>query len=604
MASINDLLTQATVSSRPVPTQVSTIRTAGNGTLNVLGLSGWPTGTAVHGCTYKLTTAGVKVAGSQIDFKAIVNGSNQLTSFTVRAGTDSGHAVGDIVECAPTAAYANDLQAWGSVHADSQGNLLGTAVRTALNQTAATGAGWTTLGYQPNTVTYNGNRSYTCVFNGVDLTPTISPVMRLMFQRTVAAPTTSTSLNGTTQYWSRPSASLGSTMTFTNNFVVSAWVKISAYPGVNGYGIASRYNGTSGWYLILQQSGQLQFVGFNGSAANFSFVQSYQSIPLNKWVHITAQLDMATFTATPTTSYVMIDGVDVPVNVQRSGTNPTSLVQAGNLEIGSLNGGQSPFLGKIAQVAIYSAKVTQATIAATISQTIPNGTTSLISAYDFNGNANDINTTSANNLTANGSVTATAADSPFGGQASGTISSTLDYGIIQSATFSTNTTVVVQVPDANTIPTSGGVSAVSYATSAYPYGMPSITNILGMVTVPNFVTSSAAVDSDLSGLTIPVYVPTGGHAVEFQIASLVYSTAGGDQGIFSLYEDGVIVNQFSRIADGNSYYDFISYEFTRYPTPGLHTYKVMVQRAGGAGTMRFGGEVATRPGVLKVRLAT
>jgi hypothetical protein len=39
----------------------------------------------------------------------------------------------------------------------------------------------------------------------------------------------------------------------------------------------------------------------------------------------------------------MIDGVNVPASVTRGGTNPTSLIQAGNLEIGSINGGTATF---------------------------------------------------------------------------------------------------------------------------------------------------------------------------------------------------------------------------------------------------------------------
>jgi hypothetical protein len=98
---------------------------------------------------------------------------------------------------------------------------------------------------------------------------------------------------------------------------------------------------------------------------------------------------------------------------------------------------------------------------------------SIISAYSFSGGIiTDLNTTNANNLTANGSAVATNADSPFGTQADGTISSTLDYAIIQKASFSTNTTVTVQVPEGCTIPTSGGVASVVYSSNKAPYGMP------------------------------------------------------------------------------------------------------------------------------------
>jgi hypothetical protein len=322
-------------------------------------------------------------------------------------------------------------------------------------------------------VVANGNRSYTLTINSADYTGTLNPGTRIRTTRTVAAPTQCTSLNGTTQYYSKTSPA---GMTFTNNFVVSAWIKLNAYPTVSAE-IASRYDGTSGWSFDIDSSGRLRLLGYNAGSSNVSYVMSYQSVPLNKWIHVAAQLDMATFTATPTTSYTMIDGVDVPASVARGGTNPTALVQAGNLFIGASNS-TTPggfFNGKLAQVAIYNAKVTQATILASIDRTLTGSETSLISAYSFNNTINDLNTTNANNLTANGSAVATNADSPYGGQANGTISSTLDYGIVQSATFSTNTTVVVQVSEGNTIPSSGGVTALHYSSAKAPYGMPNST---------------------------------------------------------------------------------------------------------------------------------
>jgi hypothetical protein len=88
-------------------------------------------------------------------------------------------------------------------------------------------------------------------------------------------------------------------------------------------------------------------VGFNAALSNFSLGITYQSIPLNKWVHVAGQLDMSAFTASSTTSYIMIDGVDVPISISRGGTNPTSLVQAGNLEVGAQNGGTTPFPVKL-----------------------------------------------------------------------------------------------------------------------------------------------------------------------------------------------------------------------------------------------------------------
>lgn len=333
---------------------------------------------------------------------------------------------------------------------------------TAFDSTTA--GGWITGLGAPNTITYNGNRSYSVVYSGVDKTGIISNGMRLQLTRTVAAPTQCTNLNGSTQYYSKSSPA---GMTFTNNFVVSVWVKANSYTLST---IESRYNGTSGWELEMNAAGQILLIGYNAGSANYSLVQSLQSIPLARWVHITAQLDMASFTATTSTSYVMLDGTDVPAMVTRNGTNPTALIQAGNLEIGSRNGGTLPFPGEIAQAAVFSAKVTEATMQSYISQSFLGTETNLISAYSFNNSINDLNTSNANNLTANGSAVATSLDSPFTQDDTTTPTGTKDVGIIMGKTFSTNTTLTVQVPEGCMIPTSGGVSAVSYSPHKVPYG--------------------------------------------------------------------------------------------------------------------------------------
>jgi len=323
--------------------------------------------------------------------------------------------------------------------------------------------GWSPLGATPDTITANGNKSYDLVFNGTDLTDTITEGMRIRSTRTVAAPIQSTSLNGTTQYYSKTTPNK---MTFTDDFVVSAWVKVSSYAQS---AIVSRYNGTSGWTLYMLSTGQVRLEGCNASSVNFRNVTSYQSLPLNKWVHVAAQLDMSAHTASTTQSYTMFDGLDAPATVAQNGTNPSALIQAGNLEIGSTNGGTNPFPGKIAQVAIYSAKVTQATILASMNQGLTGTETNLASAYSFSNSITDLNTTTPNDLTANGSAVATNADSPFGNSG---VSTTIDYGIVMKKAFSTNTTLTVQVPEGCTIPTSGGVSSIDYSTQAVPYGFP------------------------------------------------------------------------------------------------------------------------------------
>lgn len=323
--------------------------------------------------------------------------------------------------------------------------------------------GYKPLSAAPDTVTALGNNSFQMVFNSVDYTSILSNGMRIRATRTAAAPNTAFSLDGSNDYYVKTSPNK---LTFTDDFVCSAWVYLTSYPAA-GATIVSRYNGTSGWSLYADSTGRIFLDGVNGGASNISRLISYQSIPLNRWVHVAAQLDMSAFTATTTTSYCMIDGVNVPVTVSRGGTNPTALIQAGNLEIGSTNGGTLPFPGYLDQVAVYSAKVTQATILASINRALTGSETSLASAYS-NGSVNDLNTTTPNNLTATNGAT-TVASSPFGNRG---VSTTLEYGVVMANTFSTNTTVTVQVPEGCQLPTTGGISSVDYSTQNVPYGFP------------------------------------------------------------------------------------------------------------------------------------
>ena len=458
--------------------------------------------------------------------EAVFTGTKSGNSFIdvvwTEGNTGASHDLGATVVDYVTATHLNMISKGIKVHANDDGTLKEDAVRTALSLGTESLNGWNPLGDAPDTITYTGNRSYDLVFNGEDHTDVISRGMRLRTTRTVAAPTQSASLNGTSQYFSDTTVS---GMTFTDDFVVSAWVKVSSYAEGT---IASRYNGTSGWFLHMAASGVIRLRGINAGSANNSEVVTYQSVPLNKWVHITAQLDMSAFTSTSTTSYIMFDGVDVPVSVARGGTNPTSLVQAGNLEIGANNSGVNPFPGKIAQVAVFSAKVTQANIRATISQGLLGTETSLVSAYSFNNSITDLNTTNANNLVANGGAVATNADSPFGVDDDGTPRSTLDYAIVMDKSFSTNTTLTVQVPEGCTIPTSGGVSVVSYAVVKVPYGFPASRNRWFIESrLGTEVNLTHVADAWIGGTTLSISIPTGDWVVSYEIGQKTEHNVAG-----------------------------------------------------------------------------
>lgn len=377
------------------------------------------------------------------------------------------------------------------------------AVSAGASSTSST---WTDTGYVPGTVTYNGNRSFQAVVSGADLTSFLSTGMRLKLTRTTTPPTQCTDLeSGSSQYWSKTSPA---GTTFTDDFCVGAWIKLESYASMM---VISRYNGTSGWTLQINSSGQVVLFGVNGGAANVSSVTSYQSIPLGKWVHIAAQLDMSAFTATSTTSYIMIDGVNVPCSVARGGTNPTALVQAGNLEVGSWNGGLLSFDGKLAQVWYSNAKITQSTIQGFISQSMTGSETSIVSLFKFDGNGND-SSANANNLTAQGGATATTVDSPF---------NSTEYGVITKIAFSTDTTMTVQVPEGYAIPTStGGLSAMAYSTAANPLNFPSdrgkwrISSILrtqtavtSNATYNTFASNGWAISVPIGAFNVGAYLP-------------------------------------------------------------------------------------------------
>lgn len=337
------------------------------------------------------------------------------------------------------------------------------------NLTPVDSGGWTSLAVVPTTISPLGKRSFTVTIPGIDYTSKLAERIKLKFKRAVTAPYRAASLNGSSQYFSKASPA---GTTFLDDWAGGAWVYLTSYQAAT---IISRFNGSSGWAIAIDSNGRPQLIGYNASGSNFSEVKALESIPLNKWVHIAGQLDMSAFTATTTTSYLMIDGQDVPAVVARGGTNPTALVQAGDLQVGALNGANF-FPGKIAQPYYSSAKITQANQRTLMGQGITSSlitTNSIVSAFSLDNTGSDLNTTNANNLSAVSSAGYTA-DSPFaGGARSYDTAGTTDFAVITSKpVFSTDTTFTVQVPEGHVLPTSGGFSEFYYSRDASPFGMP------------------------------------------------------------------------------------------------------------------------------------
>lgn len=466
-AGINDRFNRViSGTTRPVATTLSAQKVSGATTASVVATTGWDNTTAVHGIMYRTDSSNNKVPGSQIDWKGTFSGTT-ISNFQVTAGSDDTYAVGTTVELSPTAAWADDLVGGilvehdqdgthGDVTANSIVATTGTFTNLTINGTSGAD-GWSPLGQPLTSITALGNRSYTAVVSGVDTTGVTSVGQRLKLPRTVTAPTGALTLNGTTQYASKTTPS---GMAQTDDISVVQWVKISAYQ--QGYFQSKTTTpGTNGWRLYMDANGT---VSINGDGR---YATTYQSLPLNKWVHIAATLDMSGNSA-----LIYFDGVLVPSSTL-TGVAAT-FTNSGNYAIGATSAGATPLAGKIVQVAVFSAVLSAATIKAMANQTLTGSETNVISAYklDQASGLNDLSA-NANNLTATGSPTY-ASDTPFTNSVAGTsvTAGTTNYGIIMAQSFSTNTTYTIQIPEGETLPTTGGIGTVSYSTMRVPYGFP------------------------------------------------------------------------------------------------------------------------------------
>lgn len=323
---------------------------------------------------------------------------------------------------------------------------------------------WASAGAVPTAIVCNGNRSYSLTW-AASIIADKSVGMRNKYTRTVTAPTQCADLeSGSSQYFSRASASV-SGMTFTDDYTISAWIKLESYTGSTQVIISRNTTaGQNGWRFFINASGQLTIDGIT-SSGNVKQYLTYQSVPLGKWVHVAGSLDMSGAAAA-----IYIDGISVPISSNNSGT-ANSLTNSGDLRIGAQVGVTSFFDGKIAQVAVFSSVLSAATIRSYMSQGLAGNESTLVAAYSFDNSITDL-TSNDNDLTANGSAAATATDSPFaGGDTLYNTDGTTDFSIT-TAISSDGLTETVQVPEGYTIPTSGGISAVSYSTQKVPYGFP------------------------------------------------------------------------------------------------------------------------------------
>lgn len=398
-----------------------------------------------------------------VDFKGHVETGNIEIDEIAPGFVDGGSEIGDIVIIRPTTLWADTV----ADVIDETVTTVEDAVDEIDTAIADAQSGWVDVGSLPSTITNLGNRSVQVVFNGVDLTNKLLQRVKLMFTRTVTAPTRCTDLeSSSSQYFSKTSPA---GLSFTTTYSCGAWIKLESY--TSGGIIARRNADTEGWSFHVNTAGTLSLSALR-IAANNKTITSKQVIPLDRWVHVAATMDVSA--GDTSAQKIWIDGVEVPRTYAISGTI-TALVQGTTaLVVGAMkSAGTLPFDGKIAQAFVASAQITQANLRNLYSQGITPAiiaTNSIVSAYSFDNVLTDLNTTNANNLTASGGAVASATDSPFGQTWYGTPTGTTEWGIITNSTFSTNTTLTIQLPEGSAIPTSGGISALKYSIAAEPYG--------------------------------------------------------------------------------------------------------------------------------------
>lgn len=319
------------------------------------------------------------------------------------------------------------------------------AVQAALN-IGTVPADWTTLATVPSVASSNGQKSYTFTYPAVDYTDRLQVGTKLRIPRSVTAPTQSFSFSsGGSQYASKTSPS---GFVFTDNFTCEAWIYITNY--LNDMVIESRFDGSNGFrFRTVSTTGQILMEGFN--AGNARQVLSYQSVPLNQWVHIAA-----TFNLGGNLGHIYMYGADVPTAISGS---PTSIVQGGSLQIGAANS-TTFFNGQIADPRIWNVVRTQQQINDNMSKQLVGNETNLVSYYKTYGAWTD-STTNANTLTASGGALNNYAANPF---------NAIEFGVVVSPpSFSTNTTVIIYTGNKYSVPNET-LGSTSYSSVATPFG--------------------------------------------------------------------------------------------------------------------------------------
>lgn len=277
----------------------------------------------------------------------------------------------------------------------------GTLPATALDTASA--GGWIssslTFTYSAN----DGGKEFVLT-PSADPTSLLSAGMKFKVTRGTTPPTQCMAFTAASSQSASKSSPSG--ITFTGNFACEAWIYLLSYPSATAaiVGRDSAAGSASGWEFAVNTSGQLLLV-FRNASGSTSFT-TFQSLPLNRWVHVAA----AATVATPTVAFYM-NAVSVPGS--SSATAATSVVQAStSLALGKGNNSTGYLNGYLSEVRVWSTAQTQANIKSNMAISLTGSESNLAALFQGNGNFND-KTSNANNLTANNSAIATQAANPY-----------------------------------------------------------------------------------------------------------------------------------------------------------------------------------------------
>ncbi len=433
--------------------------TIGNASITVASTAAFPTASGViFGIDTTTTTNGVqsRVNGSYCVFAGLVTGAGTIGSLSLLSGNPQNYAAGASTRVYITVSTLHNKRLMdgllvqhnqngthGAITAPSITATTGTFTNLTITG-ASTASGFTPVGQVLTYTGNNGNKEFTCS-TPTDLTTSLSAGMKLQVTRGTVPPTQSMSFTAASSQYASKATPTG--ITDTGAFTIECWVYLNSYTST----VLSRDSGSAsgGWALQITAAGQLQL--FWRNASGNSVGNSYQSIPLKRWVHVVARADniasaLMTF---------FINGTQVPSVVTTAAA--TTRLQAGPLQVGAGNS-TSFFDGYISEARVWSVAQTQAQIQANMAISLTGSETNLVALFKGNGNFTD-STANANTLVASGGAIATQASNPY---------NAVEYGIITKVT---STQLTIFTGTDYTIPNMT-LTGAQYSQARAPYGFP------------------------------------------------------------------------------------------------------------------------------------